>query len=57
MYHVGPFSVPAGSEGVKLKAKLALNLHGLVSVQAVHSFEEEVVAEEGAAEVRSMICA
>ncbi|MEW5320355.1 MAG: hypothetical protein WDW38_011432 [Sanguina aurantia] len=50
VYHVGPFSVPAGSEGVKLKAKLALNLHGLVSVQAVHSFEEEMVAEEGAAE-------
>ncbi len=37
--------VPAGSETVKLKVKISLNLHGLTSVeqvQAVEEVEEEV---------------
>lgn len=51
VYHIGPISVPAGSEGVKLKAKLRLNMHGLVNIESVSAFEEEE-AEDGAAEVR-----
>lgn len=51
VYHIGPISVPAGTEGVKLKAKLRLNMHGLVNIESVSAFEEEE-AEDGAAEVR-----
>jgi heat shock protein 4 len=40
--------VPAGSETAKLKVKVRMDLHGLVSVDGVQSIEEEeVVVEEG----------
>lgn len=48
MYHIGPIACPAGTEGLKLKAKLRLNMHGLVNIESVSAFEEEVDAEDSA---------
>eukprot|EP00798_Chlamydomonas_sp_ICE-L_P016655 gene16655-22906_t len=55
-WQVGPVEVPAGAEKVKLKVKVRLNLHGLVTqvetsrhegVESIQSIEEvEVSAEE-----------
>jgi heat shock protein 4 len=51
-YHVGPFEVPAGQEKAKLKVRVALDLHGLVSVERVEAHhEEEVPAASGGATV------
>lgn len=44
-YTVGPFNVPAGATEAKLKVKVRLNLHGLVSVESVQSIEEEEYEE------------
>jgi heat shock 70kDa protein 4 len=43
-FHVGPFKVPEGQEKAKLKVRVALDLHGLVSVERVEAHYEEVVA-------------
>jgi heat shock protein 4 len=44
-YNIGPFKVPEGQEKAKLKVRVALDLHGLVSVERVEAHhEEEVVA-------------
>lgn len=49
-YHIGPFKVPEGQEKAKLKVRVALDLHGLVSVERVEAHhEEEVPAATGAA--------
>lgn len=45
-----PVQVPAGAETAKLKVKISLNLHGLVSVeqvQAIEELEDEVRGKEG----------
>lgn len=42
---MGPFTVPAGQETAKLKVKVRMNLHGLVSVESVQSLEEENVED------------
>ena len=45
-FHVGPFTVPEGQEKAKLKVRVALDLHGLVSVERVEAHHEEVVVAE-----------
>mmetsp|Transcript_5796 Transcript_5796/g.10058 ORF Transcript_5796/g.10058 Transcript_5796/m.10058 type:complete len:782 (+) Transcript_5796:126-2471(+) len=47
-YTIGPFSVPAGHDTAKLKVKVRMNLHGLVSVESVQAIEDE----EGQADVK-----
>mmetsp|Transcript_37740 Transcript_37740/g.84112 ORF Transcript_37740/g.84112 Transcript_37740/m.84112 type:complete len:814 (+) Transcript_37740:104-2545(+) len=39
-YQIGPFDVPPGSDKAKLKVKVRMNLHGLVSVESVESVQE-----------------
>jgi len=43
-FHVGPFALPEGQEKAKLKVRVALDLHGLVSVERVEAHHEEAVA-------------
>lgn len=40
VWQVGPFDVPAGAEKAKLKVKVHMNLHGIVSVESIQSIEE-----------------
>jgi len=44
-YAVGPFAPPASGEKAKLKVKVRMNLHGLVSVESVQAIEEEEVED------------
>ena len=42
---IGPFEVPPGAEKAKIKIKVRMNLHGLISIEGVDNFveaEEEV---------------
>lgn len=46
VYSIGPFTIPAGMEKAKLKVKVRMNLHGLVSAESAQAVEEEEVQEE-----------
>eukprot|EP00798_Chlamydomonas_sp_ICE-L_P031136 gene31136-6275_t len=40
-WNVGPFEIPAGAEKAKLKLRVKMDIHGLTTVESVHSVEEE----------------
>ncbi len=42
---IGPFTVPPGQETAKLKVKISMNLHGIVTVETVQSVVEEEATE------------
>ena len=44
-YTVGPFKVPAGADKAKIKVRVTMNLHGLVSVEGATLVEETTVEE------------
>mmetsp|Transcript_9470 Transcript_9470/g.34743 ORF Transcript_9470/g.34743 Transcript_9470/m.34743 type:complete len:813 (-) Transcript_9470:278-2716(-) len=44
-FKIGPFKTPANADKAKLKVKLRLNLHGILSVENAHTIEEEEVVE------------
>lgn len=48
-YEIGPFDVPAGAEKAKIKVKVRMNLHGLISIEGADNFievEEEASAKD-----------
>lgn len=39
-YQIGPFEVPPGAEKAKIKVKVKMGLHGLISVDAAENYVE-----------------